>query len=204
MQAVVLASGGLDSSLILKKLKDRGYDLYPLHINYGQRALEREARALAALCETIGVRPPEQFDLRGFASLPSALVRPDLDLETQAFLPMRNLAFLIAAGAYAYSKGIAAVAIGLVANPIFPDQTERFIAAAETAMEAATDRKISVLAPLLKLDKREVIQLAKAEGLAIGLTYYCHAGESEPCGRCLSCKERGAAEASLKIAEGQE
>ena len=197
MQAVVLSSGGVDSSLILTMLKARGYDLYPLHINYGQRALKREWTSLQEICKLLDLRPPHQFNLSGYAEIPSALTNPQLDLATQAFLPTRNLMFLVAAGAFAASRGIHTVAIGLVANPIFPDQTEDFVKAAENALRAAIGVPIAVLAPLLNLDKRAVLELARSVALPLAATYYCHAGEETPCGRCMSCQERIAAEKSI-------
>lgn len=197
MQAVVLASGGVDSSLILKMLKDRGYDLYPLHINYGQRARDRELASLDRVCNLLDLRPPHQFDLSGYAEIPSALTNPSLDLATQAFLPTRNLMFLVTGGAYAASRGISTLAIGLVANPIFPDQTEEFVKAAEAAIKAAVGTSLVVLAPLIKLDKRAVLELARSVNVPLEDTYYCHSGQEQPCKKCIACQERMAAEKSI-------
>jgi len=202
MQAVVLSSGGVDSTLILKMLGERGYDLYPLHINYGQRSCAREWEAIQRVCKRLNMRPPHQFDLSGYAEIPSALTNPHLDLATQAFLPTRNLLFLVAAGAYAASRGINTLAIGLVANPIFPDQTEDFVKAAEAAIRTAVGTPFAVLAPLIKLDKRAVLELARTVDAPIGVTYYCHAGRELPCGNCIACQERIAAEKSMVELKG--
>lgn len=200
MQAVVLSSGGLDSSLTMHLLKKQGIEVYPLHINYGQLAEPKEWTACRKMCSDLGIRPPERMDLSGLRIFPSGLVNPNLDIHDDAFLPTRNLIFLVAGGGYAYSKGLDAVVIGLVANPIFPDQTPSFVARAEDAVAEALGRRIKVLAPLIQLDKREVILLAEAQGLNLGLAYYCHRGGEEPCGVCISCKERIAAEKSVREA----
>lgn len=197
MQAVVLASGGVDSSLILKMLKDRRYDLYSLHINYGQLANDHEWASLQLVCKLLDLRPPHQFDLSGYAEIPSALTNPRLDLATQAFLPTRNLMFLVTGGAYAASRGISTLAIGLVANPLFPDQTEEFVKAAEAAIKAAVGTPLVILAPLIKLDKRAVLEMARSVNVPLKATYYCHSGQEWPCEKCISCQERMAAEKSI-------
>ncbi len=197
MQAVVLSSGGLDSSLTMHLLKEKGIEVYPLHVNYGQLAEAKEWHASQQVCRSLGVRPPERMDLPGLKLFPSGLVNPDLDIHDHAFLPGRNLIFLVVGAGYAYSKGLDVVTIGLVANPIFPDQTREFVSRTEDAVASALGRRIKMLAPLIQLDKREVLLLAKKHGLDIALTYYCHKGGERPCGVCISCKERKAAEASL-------
>ncbi len=197
MQAVVLSSGGLDSSLTMLLLRNRGTDVYPLHVNYGQLAESREWAASRRVCRALRIRPPERMDLPGFQMLPSGLVNRRLDIHDNAFLPTRNLMFLVAGAAYAFSKGIDIVAIGLVDNPIFPDQTREFVSRSEDAISTALARRMKILSPLIRLDKREVIQLAAKSHLDFGLTYYCHSGKDKPCGKCISCRERMAAEESL-------
>lgn len=201
MQAVVLSSGGLDSSLTMHLLKKQGIEVYPLHINYGQLAEPKEWTACRQMCSDLGIRPPECMDLSGLRMFPSGLVNPNLDIHDDAFLPTRNLIFLVVGAGYAYSKGLDAVVIGLVANPIFPDQTPAFVARAEDAIAEALGHRVKVLAPLIRLDKREVILLAEAHGLNLGLAYYCHRGGEKPCGVCISCRERIAAEKSVQGAQ---
>lgn len=198
MQAVVLSSGGLDSSLTMQLLNGEGVEVYPLHVNYGQLAEPREWRACQRVCRALGLRSPVRVDLQGLRIFPSGLVNRDLDIYRNAFLPTRNLVFLVIGAGYAYAKGLDTVVIGLVANPIFPDQTRAFVKHAEQAIASSLGRRIRILAPLIQLDKREVILLARKHRLAVVLTYYCHAGGAKPCGHCISCRERTAAENALK------
>jgi len=97
--------------------------------------------------------------------------------------------FLLMGGAYAYQQGASSVAIGLLAEEfsLFPDQKRQFVAQAETTISAAMGQTIKVLTPLIAFGKADVVRLAQAKGITG--TYSCHTGNSEPCGRCISCLE---------------
>jgi 7-cyano-7-deazaguanine synthase len=197
LKLVVLASGGLDSSLMMFLLKEEGHEIYPLHINYGQLAEEREWQACTRICDFLSI-VPVRMDISGFGKLVrSGITDPSLDVYEEAFLPTRNLTFLTLGGAYAYSKSIDIVAIGLLSNPIFPDQTKESVQCAETSISSSLGTPIHFLTPLIELDKRDILKLAKKTDL-LQITYYCHSGEKEPCGKCISCKERISAEEYLR------
>lgn len=198
MKVVVLASGGIDSALMMHLFRKEGHEVFPLHINYGHLAENKEWESLTKVCNYLSLNP-FRMDIPGFGKLPSGLTNPSLDIYKDAFLPTRNLTFITLGAAYAYSLNADAVAIGLLAGPIFPDQTKDFIEKAEISINTALGRKIKIMAPLIDLDKRDVITLAEKHDLP-KVTYYCHAGKDEPCGICISCKERIAAENALKSA----
>src|SRR5690348_4485576 len=119
MKIVVLASGGIDSALMIRLFKNEGYEVLPLHINYNQLAENQEWESCQALCKFFSLEP-FKMDIPGFGRLPSGLTNDKLDIYKDAFLPTRNLTFITLASAYAYSKSCDSVAIGLLANPIFP------------------------------------------------------------------------------------
>lgn len=197
MKLVVLSSGGIDSSLMLFMFKKEGHEVLPLHINYGQLAESREWHACERMCNYFSLIP-KKMDISGFGKqISSGLTDSSLDIYKDAFLPTRNLTFVTMGAAYAYSKSCDAVAIGLLANPIFPDQNKAFIHAAEESISTALGRPMRIIAPLIDLDKRDVLQLARKYKLP-NFTYYCHAGTEQPCGKCISCKERIAAEEALE------
>jgi len=132
-----------------------------------------------------------RMNLAGFGqTVPSGLTCSSLDIVAEAFLPCRNLLFAVCGAAYAQSKGVSCVALGLIdeSEAIFPDQTSQFIEAAEKAVSLATGRLIRVIAPLHTLSKAEVLAVASQLGLQD--TYSCHRGAAEPCGKCISCIER--------------
>ena len=196
LKIVVMSSGGVDSSVMMLLLREFGHTISPLHINYGQLAEEREWRASRQVCQHIGLDEPRRLDLSGFREIPSGLTNPDLDIVEHAFLPGRNMLFILAGAAYAYSTSADAIAIGLISNPIFPDQTVEFVKSAQQCLNAALGIKIKLLTPLIGLDKRDTLNLARKYNLPLELTYFCHSGKEKPCGRCISCKERIAAEAT--------
>jgi len=197
MRVVVLSSGGVDSSVIMQLLKRRNCVLFPLFINYGQLAADAEWEACQRICRYLDLKP-ERMDVTGFGQLiPSGLTRSDLDIEKEAFLPTRNLLFLTLGAAYGFAKSAHVVAIGLISNPIFPDQTVEFVEETQKAITEAVGMDITILAPLISLDKTDILRLARKYGLPLEYTHSCHSGDIEPCGRCISCRERIAAEKSL-------
>jgi 7-cyano-7-deazaguanine synthase len=197
LKIVVMSSGGVDSSVTMFMLKREGHDVHPVHIDYGHFAEEREWQSCQKICDYLDVSKPIKLGVRGLDSIPSSLVRNGLDIEKDAFLPTRNLLFIVLGSAYAFSIDSEVVALGILANPIFPDQKPEFFQAAESCVAAALGRRIKVLTPLIRLDKRETLKLARKFAIPLEITYYCHAGTVPPCGRCISCKERIAAEEML-------
>lgn len=194
MRVVVLCSGGVDSSVMLQLLKKETHQLFPLFINYGQLAAKMEWKACSKICRYLELTP-KTLNIPGFGELvPSGLTNRKLDVQKEAFLPTRNLLFLTLAAAYGYVKSAYVVAIGLLSNPIFPDQTREFIALAQKSISESLGIEISILSPLLGLKKSDTLRLAHKHKLPLTETYSCHTGGEEPCGLCISCKERMAAE----------
>lgn len=190
MSFVNLVSGGLDSTLIGVMAKDDGIDHYPLFIDYGQRAAQKEWETCTKVHRDLGLPTPVRMDLSGFGNvIKSGLTNTALHVKDDAFTPGRNFMFLLMGSAYAYQVGASSVAIGLLSEKfsLFPDQRPPFLEKAESAIEAAIGREIKVLTPLIEFSKRDVIKLAEARRIAG--TYSCHIGDSMPCGSCIACLE---------------
>lgn len=190
MSMITLVSGGLDSTLMAVLAKEERIEQYPLFIDYGQRANRQEWQTCQRVFNKLKLPKPVRMDLRGFGKLiPSGLTNRTLRLNEDAYLPGRNLLFLLAAGSYAYSNNCSAIAIGLLTEKhhLFPDQTSAFLKQAERLFTSTFDRKIKIVTPLIKFSKKDVVALAKHK--KVSGTYSCHSGKSVPCGKCISCLE---------------
>lgn len=190
MNIVNLASGGLDSSLVTVLALEQNMSVFPLFIDYGQRSAEREWSACCAVHEKLKSSGPVRMNLSGFGGIiKTGLTSESLDVCQDAFTPNRNLLFLVVAAAYAYQLGISNIAIGLLSErfSLFPDQREDFILNAEETIRLAIGKRIYIKTPLFDFSKADVVRLAVQKGIAD--TYSCHVGESQACGKCISCLE---------------
>ena len=191
MSIVTLASGGVDSTLMAILTHEEGVEQKMLFIDYGQRASEREWSACERVARRYKLPAPVKMNLRGFGQqVPSGLTSSSSDLYADAFLPGRNMLFLLAGAAFASRHGASSVAIGLLSDDfaIFPDQTRAFLAKAQSLLRTVTMMpRLRIVAPLMHLTKPEVLALAGTK--KIHGTYSCHAGTARPCGRCISCLE---------------
>jgi len=190
MSIVTLVSGGLDSSLIALMAAEEGIKAHPLFVDYGQINGEREWAACRHVHQVYGLPKPSRVHMRGWGKhFTSGLTDASKDILLDAFLPNRNLLFLLAGSAHAYQVGANAVAIGLLneSTHLFPDQTQAFLNDAETLLSQSIGRPVRVVAPLMDFTKADVMASARRRGLTG--TYSCHAGGDKPCGICISCRE---------------
>lgn len=190
MSVVTLVSGGLDSTLVACLTRESGVQQFPLFINYGQRAFEREFAACQNAMKHLGLDAPRIAELSGFGRLiRSGLTDSSQRVFEDAFTPGRNMLFLLTGAAHAYQNNADAVVIGLLneSTSIFPDQTSAFLRQAEALISTCMGRDIKVLAPLSAFYKQDVVELAATKG--IKGTYSCHVGDERPCGECIACKE---------------
>jgi len=206
-QAVVLLSGGLDSTTALYWAKARGYKPVALAVRYGQRHV-RELSAARKVARAAHVPLHEvSFALPwlGVSSLTNkALKLPKVALAKigrggipSTYVPGRNTIFLALAASLADSIGAEAIVIG--ANALdysgYPDCRPPFLNAfsrvAKLGTKRGTENKpLRVLAPLLSLDKKGIVRLAKRVKAPLELTWSCYAGGARPCGVCDSCQLR--------------
>jgi 7-cyano-7-deazaguanine synthase len=175
--------------------QEEGIQLFPLFVDYGQLGAAREWEACKRLHKKHGLPSVTRMNIPGFGkTIPSGITDPHLRINEDAFLPGRNLLFVLAGAAYAFKVQADSVALGLLdpAQHLFPDQTREFVQASEAMIETAMGKRIRVLTPLIDFSKRDVLTMARARGLSD--TYSCHAGGDEPCGICVACVEISNAE----------
>ena len=208
--AVLLLSGGLDSTTLLAHAVREGFAVHALSFRYGQRhAHELEAaRAVAGRYGAVEHRVAE-IDLRlfgGSALTDDIAVPKDRPLDDMAagvpvtYVPARNTIFLAYALAYAEVVRAADLFIGVNALDYsgYPDCRPEFLAAferlANVATRAATEEgwRITLHAPLLHLTKAQIVRLGLSLGVDYALTTSCYDPEPDgaACGRCDACRLR--------------
>jgi 7-cyano-7-deazaguanine synthase len=219
--AIILSSGGLDSTTCLAIARDDGFGpLYSLSFDYGQRH-RHELSAAAAVAKAMGAVQHRviQIDLRQFGK--SALtdgidVPKDRDEARMSaeipitYVPARNTIFLSYALAWAEVLDVRDVFIGVNAVDYsgYPDCRPQFIAAFEALANLATKmttqgggRPFTIHAPLMHLGKAQIIRRGNELGVDYALTHSCYDPDAQgrACGRCDSCliRKKGFAEAGV-------
>lgn len=190
MTIVTLVSGGMDSTLMALMIKDEGMSQYPLVINYGQLGFRREVSACRRLFKRYALPKPQLIDIRNWGvTISSGITDRSKRIFEDAFLPGRNLMFLLIAASYAYRINATTVAIGLLSDEttIFPDQTKEFCNDAQVFLSKTIGRRLDVITPLKAFHKRDIVAVARDRG--IRGTYSCHSGTKKPCGECVACRE---------------
>lgn len=190
LSIITLLSGGIDSCLMSVLTLETGREQKPLFINYGQLNCEREYKSVLAHADQFCLQEPTVIDVSGYGkTICSGITDRSKHIVDEAFLPGRNMMFMLIASSFAVQNKCSAISIGLLREDtsIFPDQTDDFLYSAEYAITKALGQKIEIIAPLRDFYKKDVIELAREKG--IYATYSCHAGGEELCGECVSCIE---------------
>jgi len=223
-RAIVLLSGGLDSSTTLAIALGEGFECHALTVRYGQRH-DLEVRRASVLASRIGAASHRVVDVDLTFATGSALTdrridvprgRSDAEIGTgipTTYVPARNTVFLSLGLAWAESLGARDLFLGVNAVDYsgYPDCRPEFLTAFETlaglatrAADDGTDYRIH--APLLHLGKSEIIKKAHALGIDLGLTLSCYDPDADgtPCGTCDACilRRRGFRGAGLSDPAG--
>ncbi len=187
---VSLMSGGVDSSLMVKILKDEGINQNMLYVDLGHPAADQEWKSCRTIARYFDLTEPMRVDFRNYSKVLGQFGFDFNKVALERYLyPGRNLMLLWVASFVAFANEYNGVAIGLnrPGFPHFPDQIPEFIVNTEYAVSSAFGSKISIKAPLIELDKTEIIHIAVKNGVPLDLTYSCQIGEETYCGNCISC-----------------
>lgn len=215
MKAVILLSGGLDSSTVLYQAQAEGYECFALSFDYQQRH-RQELNAAIAIAETLKAQHQViSFDLRSWGG--SALTDNQIALPKHrslaemadqiplTYVPARNTIFL--SFALAYAEAISAKRVYIGVNSLdysgYPDCRPDYIQAMQAVFQLGTRQgregeAIQIQTPLISLKKTEIIQLGNRLGVPWEKTWSCYAqakSETMPvaCGECDACRLRLAA-----------
>jgi len=214
-KAVVLLSGGLDSTVCMAVAQAKGLELYPISFNYHQRhSIELDGAKKVA--DFFGVQKHLIIDTNMNAIGGSALTdqaiavpegNPERDDIPVTYVPARNLIFLSYALGYAEVVGASYIYIGVNAVDYsgYPDCRPEFIEKFQNLADFATKatvaehKKIKIETPLQDLSKKDIVLLGTKLGAPLQFTHSCYKGGEKACGVCDSCRLRlrGFAEAGV-------
>jgi len=204
-EAVVLLSGGLDSSTVLAIARERGYAVTALTFDYGQKH-KRELNSARRIAKHFRIKEHIVIPLDLGRLLSSSLTSKSMEIPQgttrkgvsssipSTYVPSRNIIFLSIGASIAESRGAAAVFIA--ANSVdfsgYPDCTPEFLEAFQKALDVGTKagkegRGMKVEAPILLLPKSEIVKEAVRLKVPLEFTWSCYRGGAKACGRCDSC-----------------
>lgn len=219
-KALVLSSGGLDSTTTMAIAKHEKYQIYSLSFDYGQRH-SFELKAAEKVAVEFGAKQHLviKIDLRqiGGSALTDTIDVPKFDRETVynndipvTYVPARNTIFLSFALSWAEVLHCSHIFIGVNAVDYsgYPDCRPEYIEAFEKMANLATKaavegtNKISIKTPLIHMKKSEIIKTGEMLGVDYSITHSCYDPDEEglACGRCQSCllRKKGFKEANVK------
>lgn len=203
-KAVVVFSGGQDSTTCLVQALEQYDEVHAITFDYGQRH-KLEIEVAEAVAKKLGVKAHKVMDVGLLNELAiSSLTRDDIPVSHElqenglpnSFVPGRNILFLTLAGIYAYQIGAQAVITGVCETDFsgYPDCRNDFIKAMNSALVQGMDRELDIVTPLMWLDKAETWALADrydALELVRNETLTCYNGViGDGCGDCPSCELR--------------
>ena len=217
MKAVVLLSGGLDSSTLLHYVVQRleAREVYALSFIYGQKH-QRELKSAAWQATAAGVKAHDVVDMSFFGALTpggSALTDErihvprlaDLDAsqltQPPTYVPNRNMMLLSVAAAYAEAHGVSSLFYGAQTQDRYGywDCTEEFLEKINAVLQLNRRTPVKVVAPFVTMRKADEIRLGLSLGVDYARTWTCYRGGAFPCGDCPSCVERATAFAEVGI-----
>jgi 7-cyano-7-deazaguanine synthase len=231
-KAVVLCSGGLDSTTVLYYALDQGFDVYPVSFNYRQRhvvelTFVKQTLEKLGLASRWAVFNLDFSQVRASALTDLSLAVPEgrdpSEMETAipiTYVPLRNSIFLSYAAAYAEANDISDIFIGVNVLDYsgYPDCRPAYIKSMEDTISLGSryvddpdGRRFTIHTPLINKTKKEIIALGKSLGVDYDLTWSCYNprvvdGKIEPCGACDSCilRKKGFDELAAESSEADE
>ncbi|MCX9014086.1 MAG: 7-cyano-7-deazaguanine synthase QueC [Candidatus Methanoperedens sp.] len=207
MKSIVLLSSGLDSTVAFKEAYSRCDETLCVTFDYGQRAREREIEYAKTICEHfhvghIVIELPWYGTFRGALTNGEELPKissGDLDNKNIAkysaekvWVPARNIVFLSIAAAIAENYKYDVIVAGFDAEEAatFPDNTNEFVERFNETLKLGTLSQPRVYAPLISLDKTEIVKKGIGIDAPMEWSWSCYEGKEKPCGVCESCLRR--------------
>lgn len=206
-KAITVLSGGLDSTVASAKFRE-DYQIHALTFNYGQKSAEMEIKSAKAVCKELGaehtvIELPWLAEL-GNSALTSEESIPEPedseldDIESalktakSVWVPGRNVVFTAIANSFAEAENASIIIVGwdLEEAVTFPDNSKEFLEAFNAVLEVGSFDDIKIEAPLIGMNKNEIVEYGDSIGAPMELSYSCYKGLNYHCGVCESCMRR--------------
>lgn len=172
---LVLLSGGIDSASCAHFYKSHGYTVRALFVDYGQKALPMEAKAVSEICSHLEL-PLKRVSING------------VQKKTAGEILGRNAGLLFIA-LMEFQEKTGLISIGIHSGTCYYDCSYDFISRMQTIFENYSNGCIKISVPFLYWNKTDIFNYFQQSGIPIEFTYSCENGKSQPCGSCLSCKD---------------
>jgi 7-cyano-7-deazaguanine synthase len=203
-RAVVLLSGGLDSTTCMGVAVKEGFELFPISFRYGQRH-STELESAIEVARYYGISESDHLivdlgksirgsALTGDAEVPLGRNVADMADIPVTYVPSRNIIFLAHAASLAEVVGAEVIYIGVNALDYsgYPDCRPEFVHAFQQVLNVGTKpgvegRAVQIETPLLNLPKSEIVKLGIEVGAPLHFSYSCYSGTRPSCGHCDAC-----------------
>lgn len=220
-KAISVFSGGLDCT-VATSVFSKSHKIHAITFNYGQKAYKRELKASKEICKKMNWTH-EIIDLPWLANISNSSLNtnekiPELSAEdldnlkisqesaNSVWVPARNTVFTSIALSYAESIGASSIIVGWNSEEgaTFPDNSKGYMEKFNELIKEGSPENIIIEAPLIDLNKEEIIKLGVEYDAPMELSYSCYKGEGKQCGICESCMRRKLAFKKLGIKDKSE
>lgn len=206
-KGISVLSGGLDCT-VATSIYAKDYDLTAITFNYGQQSLTQELKHAKLICEELGMKhividlpwlnEISNSSLTSDKDIPeieeSDLDNYDIAIESakSVWVPARNTVFCSIALAYAESIKAEIIIVGwdYEEAKTFPDNSKEYLDAFNETIKYGSFDNIEIKAPLIDMNKEEIVKKGKEVNAPMQLSYSCYVGKEKHCGSCESCKRR--------------
>ncbi len=196
IKLVLLLSGGLDSAVLSHILIKKSFEVFPLFVDYGQLASNREKKYAINISKIFGLNRLKILNINNISTL-SPTNQLLNNKSNSSFFPNRNLLLITCASIYAAKIDSTVIAIGInratLSHMMYPDCSNQFLRSISRILSISSDRSIDVIVPLEDMTKHDIIKYAIKENLSLEKTYSCFNGSRLPCNKCDGCKVRNTA-----------
>ncbi len=201
-KAVVMLSGGMDSAVCAAIIKQKGYEIAALHLNYGQKTQSKELECFRRLSDHYNAVEKLVVDVSHLSKIGgSSLTDEKIPVEKSSsgqkdeipssYVPFRNGNILAIAASWAEVIGADVLVIGAMQLDYsgYPDCREEFFDAMEKAINLGTkpETNLKILTPIINFTKADVVRKGVELGVPFEYTWSCYSDSDEACGKCDSC-----------------